>query len=177
MFHMFQVHMFVNLKKRLKKLNVNSTPAAESTCPSLRGRWALAPQNPEHVYYLCSLSGSAKILCLLCLFILYCNWGERKWRRKDYIWSDTKVLFQWGIRTVMFFYMEFCVCVCVHLCLCVDQNVVRWRNFLGLRLSPPFFLMTVPQYLFRQPDISPKDQTTLSHTSSNPPTYNFTATV
>ncbi len=131
-------------KRWLKKLNVNSTPAAESTCPSLRGRWALAPQNPEHVYYLCSLSGSAKILCLLCLFILYCNWGERKWRRKDYIWSDTKVLFQWGIRTVMFFYMELCVCVCVRLCLCVDQLCSSVATIFRFKVKPSILFDDCP---------------------------------
>jgi len=35
--------------KRLQKLNVNSTPAAESTCHSLRGRWAVASQNGANV--------------------------------------------------------------------------------------------------------------------------------
>lgn len=149
--------------------NVNSTPAAESTCPSPRGRCALAPQNPERVYYLCSLSASAKIQRLLCLFILYCNWREsRKWERKDYIWSDTKALFQWGKRAAIFSDKGVWVWI---------SYVVRWQNFSGLRLSPSFFLMTLPHYLFTQPVISQKDQTTHSHTPSHPPTYGFTATV
>jgi len=129
----------------------------------------------EQMYYLCSLSDSAKIQYLPCLFMFYCYWGcgRRKWKRKGQIWSDAKALFQWSKRAVT----EFYTCKGVRAYMGI-RYASRWLHFFTfIRLSPHSFDDSPIVSFYTRPDICHNDKNAHSQTPSRPPTYGFTTTI